>query len=287
MPLVTLRDVLRRANQGRYAVGAFNVVGIEFLEAILEAAEARQSPVILSLGEPHFPYVNPDHICPSILAMATRCAVPVVVHLDHGLTFEGVLRSLRCGFTSVMFDGSKLSYEENVRQTQEVVRVCRPLEVPVEAELGAVGGSATGHVEGAADSGLFTVPDQARDFVCRTGVEALAVAIGNVHGKYRGEPKLDFERLRAIHDAAQVPLVLHGGSGISAQDFRKAVELGIAKINVYTGMSQAALQATGEFCRDSGDGYHDYPIMLSRIKAAVRRVVETHIDMFGSTGRAG
>jgi fructose-bisphosphate aldolase class II len=285
MPLVTLTDVLTRAVVGHYAVGAFNVVGIEFLEAILEAAETRRSPVILSIGEPHFPFVNPDHICPSILAMAARCSVPVVLHLDHGLTFDGVLRSLRCGFTSVMFDGSKLSYEDNVRQTQEVVRVCRPLAVPVEAELGAVGGSETGHIEGRADSDLFTDPGQARDFVCRTGVDALAVAIGNVHGKYRGEPKLDFERLRSIHDAAQVPLVLHGGTGISPEDFRKAMGLGIAKINVYTGMSQAALQATGDFCRESGDGYHDYPIMLNRIKTSVRQVVETHIEMFDSGGR--
>ncbi|RPI28962.1 MAG: ketose-bisphosphate aldolase [Acidobacteria bacterium] len=286
MPLVTLTDVLRDAAKARYAVGAFNVVGIEFLEAIMEAAEARRSPVILAIGEPHFPFVNPDHICPAILAMAHRSSVPVVLHLDHGGTFEGVLRSLRTGFTSVMFDGSKLDYGENVRQTREVVRVCAALKVPVEAELGAVGGSETGRVEGTADAGLFTDPDQARDFVGRTGVDALAVAIGNVHGKYRGEPKLDFDRLRRIREKAEVPLVLHGGTGISADDFRRAMALGIAKINVYTGMSQAGLQAVGDFCRNMGDGYHDYPLMLSQLKARVRCVVDAHIDMFGSAGKA-
>lgn len=160
---------------------------------------------------------------------AARHAIPVVLNLDHGLHFESVVQALRLGFSSVMFDGSTLGYEENVRQTREVVKMCHAVGVSVEAELGAVGGDEGGALYGHADESLFTDPQLARDFVDRTGIDALAVAIGNAHGKYRGEPKLDFPRLDAIRQQAAIPLVLHGGSGISDADFRRAIELGIHK----------------------------------------------------------
>ena len=286
MPLVKLDEALRHAAQAPYALGAFNVVGIEFAEAILQAAEELRSPVILSIAEVHFPYVVPENIGPSILAMASRSTVPVVLHLDHGQSLDAAVRALRCGFSSVMFDGSKLDYEENVRQTGEIVRVCHAAGVPVEAELGAVGGSETGEVVGHADPKLYTAPEQAGDFVSRTGVDALAVAIGNVHGKYRGDPCLDFDRLAAIARVTGKPLVLHGGSGIPDRDMRRAIDLGIRKINVYTAMSQAALQSARAFLGKPQEAYHDYPALLGEIRRSVAQVVGEHIRIFGSCGQA-
>ena len=286
MPLVKLDEALQHAAQEKYAVGAFNVVGIEFAEAILEAAGRLRSPVILSIAEVHFPHVIPEDISPSILDMASRSRVPVVLHLDHGQSLEAALRALRCGFSSVMFDGSKLDYEENVRQTSEIVRACHAAGVPVEAELGAVGGSETGEVVGHADPNLFTAPEQAGDFVTRTRVDALAVAIGNVHGKYRGDPCLDFDRLAAIARRTGKPLVLHGGSGIPEKDMKRAIDLGIRKINVYTAMSQAALLSARAFLGKPQEAYHDYPFLLTSIRRAVTGVVEEHMRIFGGCGQA-
>jgi fructose-bisphosphate aldolase class II len=187
-----------------------------------------------NLSRRHFKYVSLDAICAAIKAEAALHDIPVVLNLDHGTSFDAVMKAIRLGFTSVMFDGSGLSYEENIRQTAEVVKMCHALGISVEAELGAVGGDEGGSLYGSCDSSKFTDPSKATDFVTRTGIDALAVAIGNAHGKYRGEPKLDFPRLQAIQEQTGLPLVLHGGSGISDADFRKAISLGIHKINFYT-----------------------------------------------------
>jgi len=285
MPLVPMHDILNHAYENRYAVGAFNVVNLEFLEAILETAESKRSPVILNIAQVHFPYVNLENMCPMIHAMASRSPVPVALNLDHGLTLDAIIRALRNGFTSVMFDGSKLTFEENVAKTAEIVNLCRPVRVSVEAELGAVGGDEGGGLESQADSAFFTNPDVVAEFVQTTGVQALAVAIGNTHGKYKGEPNLDFDRLEAINQAAGIPLVLHGGSGIYKTDFQKAISLGISKINIYTDMSQAALQATEQFLKRE-QKYHAYPEMMLAIKKTVAAVVAEQMDTFGSSGQA-
>jgi fructose-bisphosphate aldolase, class II len=286
MPLVSMQPMLQSALANHYAVGAFNVVNLEFLEAIVETAEKNRSPVILAIAEVHFPYVNLENICPMIHDMAQRATVPMALHLDHGLSLATVQRALRNGFTSVMFDGSKLPFEENQRQTRAVVDLCNSRGVSVEAELGAVGGGEGGELESQADPSLFTDPDLAKEFVKKTGIDALAVAIGNSHGKYKGEPRLDFARLQRINELCGVPLVLHGGSGISAEDFRHAIRLGIAKINFYTGMSQAALHAVGAFMAQSSGRYHDYPILMQSIKQAVAETVTEQMGIFGSIGRA-
>lgn len=286
MPLVPMRELLIPAHKDGYAVGAFNVVNLEFLEAIIETAAAKHSPVILSIAEVHFPFVNVETICPAIAALANRVDIPIALHLDHGGTLPAVLRALRNAFTSVMFDGSKLSFKDNIAQTAEVVKMCAALGVSVEAELGAVGGDEGGALESEADAALFTDPQQADFFVEQTGVDALAVAIGNAHGKYKGEPKLDFSRLAEINDAVGIPLVLHGGSGISAADFKKAISLGIAKINIYTDMSQAALNSAKSFLAESEGQYHAFPQLMYSVKKAVSRVVANQIDIFGSAMRA-
>ena len=284
MSLVSLKTILDHAFEKHYAVGAFNVINLDFLEAIIAAAEARRSPVILNIAEVHFKYVKLENICPAIRAVAGRSDVPITLNLDHGESFEAVIRAVRNGFTSIMFDGSKLSYEENIRQTAEVVKICHAAGISVEAELGAVGGAEGGALEGSADPKFFTDPGQAADFVRRTGIDALAVAIGNAHGKYKGTPMLDFTRLERIRASAGIPLVLHGGSGISDDDFRRAVSLGIAKINFYTGMSQAALDATTEALKSTGKSYNDYPEVLRTVKENVARVVSGQMDVFGSSG---
>jgi fructose-bisphosphate aldolase class II len=284
MSLVDLKTLLGHADANGYAVGAFNVINLDFLEAVVGAAETRRSPVILNIAEVHFKYVNLENICPAIRSVAGRSDVPVSLNLDHGESFEAVIRAVKNGFTSIMFDGSKLSYAENVRQTAEVVRICHAAGISVEAELGAVGGDEGGGLEGSADPRLFTDPEQAADFVGRTGIDALAVAIGNAHGKYRGTPVLDFDRLGRIRQAAGIPLVLHGGSGIPDADFRRAIGLGISKVNFYTGMSQAALAATSSALKASGKAYNDYPEILRSVKESVAEIVMAQMDVFGSSG---
>jgi len=285
MPLVNLATILRPAQQHRYAVGAFNAVSLEFLEAILAAAEQLRSPVILNIAEAHFKYVTLENICPSALAMAKNAIVPVTLNLDHGLTDAGIRRALNNGFTSIMIDASKLPFEENIREIRRVVEMCSAANVSVEGELGCVGGDEGSSLVGQADSAFFTDPDRVAVFVERTGIAALAVAIGNAHGKYRGKPRLDFTRLGQLRDAAGIPLVLHGGSGIPEEDFKKAVQLGIAKINFYTGMSQAALAAMEAAMKAAGGGYNDYPEINLRVKASVQAVVEQQMRIFGSEGR--
>jgi fructose-bisphosphate aldolase class II len=285
MPLVPMKNMLDQAYANKYAVGAFNVVNLEFLEAIVETAEAKRSPVILNIAEVHFPYINLENICPAIHAMAERSPVPLALNLDHGVSVEAVDRVIRNGFTGVMFDGSKLRFEENLSMTSNIVRLCHRVGISVEAELGAVGGDESGALESEADAALFTQPEEAAIFARQTGIDALAVAIGNTHGKYKGEPNLDFERLATINEAVGIPLVLHGGSGIAPADFKKVIRMGIAKINFYTGMSQAALMSVQAFLNDMQSRYHAYPELMRAIKRAVSQTVGEQIEIFGSSNK--
>jgi fructose-bisphosphate aldolase class II len=206
--------------------------------------------------------------------MIKQAKAPAAIHLDHGKTFDGVMIALRAGFSSVMFDGSSLDYEENVKQTAEIVKIARSFGVAVEGELGYVGRA--GMDELMPDS--FTRPDQAADFVRRTGVDALAVAIGNQHGQYKGIPKLDFERLKAIREKVTCGLVLHGGSGIGNEDFKEAIRNGINKINIYTAMDIAAK----DFTRNSFGNYASYLDYTKDLTKVVRNVVLEHMKLFAS-----
>jgi len=287
MGLVNLKTILDKAYRDQYAVGAFNIIDLTFLEAIIEAAQKQNSPVILNIAEVHYPFVTLENIVPLIQIIAGRTPVDIALNLDHGLTMDGIKRAIDLGFSSIMFDGSHLDYAENIRQTQRVVEMCREKGISVEAELGAVGGAEGGELVSSADPARYTDVGQAREFVRETGIDALAVAIGNSHGRYKGEPCLDFERLEAIRDAAGIPLVLHGGSGISDTDFRRTISLGIAKINFFTGMSLAALSATRDYLDQGSEAYNDYPQMISAVKAAVRQTVEARMQVFGSAGKGG
>ncbi|GAL56990.1 ketose 1,6-bisphosphate aldolase [Pseudescherichia vulneris] len=285
MPLISLAEGLKHARVHQYALGAFNVLDTHFLRALFAAAKQQRSPFIINIAEVHFKYLSLDTLVEAVKYEAARHDIPVVLNLDHGLHFEAVVQALRLGFTSVMFDGSTLDYEENVRQTREVVKMCHAVGVSVEGELGAVGGDEGGALYGHADEAFFTDPEKARDFVDRTGIDALAVAIGNAHGKYKGEPKLDFTRLEAIRQQTALPLVLHGGSGISDADFRRAISLGIHKINFYTGMSQAALAAVDKSMAARDQIYDEFAELMLSIEQAITDIVAEQMRIFGSEGK--
>ena len=281
MALVDLNTVLKPAYKNKYAIGAFNVISGDFLEAIIKAAEAKNTSVILNTAEVHMQYLDIDLIAAAVKELASRTQIGVVWNLDHGLSFESVSRAIKSGFSSVMFDGSHLSFDENVRQTKEIVRMAHAAGVSVEAELGAVGGSEEGDLVSVADKALYTNIDQAKTFVEETQVDALAVAIGNSHGKYKGVPNLDFDLLGKLKNNTNgVPLVLHGGSGISTDGFRKAIDLGISKINFFTGMSQVAMATLKADLNKESIGYNDFPEMMMTMKHQVQLKVEEQIEVF-------
>ena len=234
--LVTLNEVLADARKRQYGVGLFNTTDTDMLEAVISAAEEMNSPVIIGTAEILLYAGELKLIGPSFVEAAKRAKVPVVVHYDHGLTFERCMEALKLGFSSVMFDGSIGDYEQNIENTRQVVRIAHAFGASVEGEIGHVGQAASRDND---TDDLYTKVDEARDFVERTGVDALAVAIGTAHGAYKSKPKLDLERLNNIANAIDTPLVLHGGSGLSDDDFRDTIKNGISKVNIYTDLCLA------------------------------------------------
>ncbi|ACA32493.1 ketose 1,6-bisphosphate aldolase [Histophilus somni] len=288
MSLINLKEMLTVAVQHKFAVGAFNAIDSNFIDAVFAAAKQQQSPVIINVAEVHLQYIDLPATAKYIKKKAQLASIPVCLNLDHGLTLPTVKQAIECGFSSIMFDGSSLSYEENIRQTREIVELCRPYNISVEGELGAVGGDEGGALESIADVALYTKVEQAKEFVEKTGIDTLAVAIGNTHGKYKGEPKLDFERLAQINQAVDVPLVLHGGSGISAEDFRKTIELGICKINFFTGMSQTALDTLAVDMRsiELSGKYNQYLMIMNNMQHAISQTVAEQLKIFNSIDKA-
>ncbi|ECK5632788.1 ketose 1,6-bisphosphate aldolase [Salmonella enterica] len=280
--------MLQKAKKEQFAVGAFNAIDNHFVDAIFAAANQNNSPIIINFAEVHSRLVSLEEMADYVCFKAQRVNIPVTLNLDHGLTLSTVNRAISSGFTSIMFDGSHLDYEDNVRLTTEVVNMCQELNISVEGELGAVGGDEGGALDGSADIALYTDVDLAHDFVSRTGINALAVAIGNSHGRYKGDPKLDFARLDALARCVDVPLVLHGGSGLSTHDFQQAIELGIAKINFYTGMSQVALHTLETRLHDTAlsNKYDHYLLLMKEVESAVSTTVTEQMTIFGSRGKA-
>lgn len=236
--LVNMNDILLPAKEGNYGVGFFNAINVEMARAVIETAEELQAPVMVGTAEILLPTMELELVADYLIPMAKRASVPICVHYDHGLTFARCMEALRLGFTSVMYDCSTVSYEENVSRVAEMVKICHGMGATVEAELGHVGDNAgVGKLEHPED--YYTDPDTAEDFVKRTGADALAVAVGNAHGDYAFPPKLDFERIDTISKKTNIPLVLHGGSGLADDDFRRAVKLGISKVNIFTDIDKA------------------------------------------------
>ena len=283
MPFQSYDTLLRNARSGGYAVGAFNIFALEFLPSILKAADELSSPVLLQINPIHFYLTDLPEYLRYIKAQIAKAKVPVCLNLDHGKSKQVILQGIQAGFPSVMFDGSKLPYSENLRQTKEIVELCHAVGVTVEAELGTLNDEGL-EITAAMRDRLFTDPNIAAEFVAETGVDALAVAIGNAHGFYKGDPNLDFERLEQIREKVPVPLVLHGGSGISDADFKRAISLGINKINIYTDMSAAAFQRVKEITASNVQPV-DYPSMLYQARLAVEKVVQEKMRLFGSVGK--
>lgn len=284
--LVNMNEVLRPAKKHHYAVGLFNAVNLELARGILAAAEATRSPVIVGTAEILFPYGPLEEVSYYLIPMAKKANVPVVVHLDHGLNYDTCVKALELGFSSVMYDCSTDTYEENVRKVKEMADIAHSYGATIEGELGHVGdneGSAEGNDTMSDPSKFFTDPGMAKDFVDKTGVDALAIAVGNAHGAYKLPPKLDFERIRTIAKTVDVPLVLHGGSGLTDNDFRQAIKEGISKVNIFTDINVAAVKA--EFQRFSSMDKG----VIDLIPAAVEAVKQESIKkmlLFGSDGKA-
>ncbi len=285
--LVNMNEVLRPAKQGKYAVGLFNAVNLELARGIIAAAEATRSPVIMGTAEILLPYGPLDEVSYYLIPMAKKASVPVVVHLDHGLTYDTCIKALKLGFSSIMYDCSTDSYEENVRKVKEMADIAHSYGATIEGELGHVGdneGSAEGSHHLTDPSEFFTDPKLAKDFVDKTGVDALAIAVGNAHGAYKLPPKLDFERIRTIAKTVDVPLVLHGGSGLSDNDFKQAIHDGISKVNIFTDINVAAVEAEFKKFSTMDKGIID---LIPAAVEAVKQATSAKMELFGSVGTAG
>ena len=276
--LVNLNDVLKKAQQEHYAVGLFNTIDSDMLEAVISTAEEMESPVIIGTAQVLLPYGELKLTAKAMLSAAERAKVPVVVHFDHGTTFERCMEALKLGYSSIMFDGSAGDLQKNLDDTAEVVRIAHAMGASVEGEIGHVGMAAT-------DDGLltdmYTTPQEAVDFVNATGVDALAVAIGTAHGVYKTKPRLDIERLSQIRAVLDTPLVLHGGSGLSDEDFRNTIAAGIAKVNIFTDMCVAGTNAMRRGLEQGMDYLNIRNARVEDIRAVVRRKME----LFGSAGK--
>lgn len=232
MPFTTSKEMLLEAQEGKYAVGAFNVENLDMIIAVIEAAEELNAPVMLQTTPSTVKYAGLDYFLANVKVAAKKAKVPVALHLDHGSSFELAMQALRSGYTSIMIDGSPLGFEENIEVSKLVADACFPSGIPVEAELGKVGGKEDDlEVE---EMNCYTDPQEAKEFVERTGVSSLAVAIGTAHGLYQGEPKLDLNRLSKIREVVKIPLVLHGGSGVPDEMIQETIKRGICKVNYAT-----------------------------------------------------
>jgi fructose-bisphosphate aldolase class II len=285
MALATLKEVLKGSMEGHYGLGGFVTTDLCVTQSLIKAAEETGAPLILMIPwATTLDKYKPDEYLRLTVEMARYAAVPVVVHLDHGASFDECMKAIHADFTSVMYDGSSLPFEENIAITKKVVEAAHACGISVEAEIGHVGGAEGGAlVEGGmeADSSCYTTVKEAVDFVEATGVDALAVAIGTVHGIYKGTPKLDLERLGSIRKALDIPLVLHGGSGLSDEDYRNVVKNGISKINYFTEASLTASAAAKKLILESGDK----PLHMMEIAGVQAQAIEEHvkekIEVFG------
>ncbi|MBE5992765.1 MAG: class II aldolase [Paenibacillaceae bacterium] len=275
MGLVKMKDLLDQASEQNRAVGAFSVGNLEMIKGAIKAAEEMNTPIILQIAEVRLPHSPLSLMGPMMVEAARNAKVEIAVHLDHGKTIGVLKQALEYGFTSVMMDGSTLPFEENINKTLEAARLAKEYGATVEAELGLVGGSE----DGSTDEGIrCTNPEDAKVFCEKTGVDALAVAIGNAHGNYPVAPRLAFDVLKAIDEKTDVPLVLHGGTGITPEDFRKAVGLGIRKINIATASFDSLTREAEKYLKS--EGRHDYFGLNEAMVQGVYENVKQHIRIF-------
>jgi fructose-bisphosphate aldolase class II len=283
MSLVTVKELLDNAKKGGYAVGAFNCNNMEIVQAIVAAAEAENAPVIIQASQGAIKYAGLEYIVALVDISAKNTKVPVALHLDHGTNFDQVVQCIRYGFTSVMIDGSKHSLEDNIALTKKVVEIARAVGVSTEAELGKIGGTED-DISVSDKDAMLTDPKDVKYFVEQTAVDALAVAIGTAHGQYKFEPKLDFERLAKIRDLVDIPIVLHGSSGVPDKDIQKAISLGVRKVNIDTNIREAFVRGVREAVQDPKE--IDPRKILGPARVQMTEIVREKIRIFGSSGKA-
>ncbi|WP_031514219.1 class II fructose-1,6-bisphosphate aldolase [Desulfofalx alkaliphila] len=284
MALVTVNELLQKAEAGKYAVGAFNCNNMEIVQAIIAAAEAENAPVIIQASQGAIKYAGLEWIVGMSKIAAEQAKIPVALHLDHGTSFEQCVQCIRAGFSSVMIDGSQYPLEENIELTNRVLAVARPVGVSVEAELGKIGGTEDDITVDEKDA-MYTDPEEAREFVERTNVDSLAVAIGTAHGQYKGEPKLDFERLEKIKSLVKIPIVLHGSSGVPDEAIQRAISLGVCKVNIDTNIREAITGAIRKVLNEKPNEIDPRKIIGPGREAAIE-VIREKIRIFGSSGKA-
>ncbi len=287
--LTNLSTVLKTANEKKVAIGAFNVTNFESAQAIVDAAAEKKTPVILNYAEVHKSLIEREEAVMLMLYFAKKSNIPVCVHLDHGSSFEACVEAIKLGFTSVMIDASTQSFEENIRLTKEVVKVARAVNVGVEAELGCIGSSDIGlgeknepnNIDNNKETELYTSPDLAKEFVKKTQVDCLAIAFGTAHGLYKEKPLLDLDRITQIRKAVDIPLVMHGGSGLSKKEYQRAIKNGIRKINYYTYMTltggRAVYNKLQSYKESDHIFFHDIPLIATK---AMKEDIKKAIGIF-------
>lgn len=283
MPLVSMRDLLLDARKGGYAVAAFNMENMEMAQVIVRTAQEMRSPVILQTTPGSVKYAGLGMMSAMAAVEAEKADIPVVLHLDHGDSYDLCLAAMKAKYTSIMIDGSKLPYEENIALTARVVREAKKYGIDVEGELGTVGGKEDAHTVKKGEE-IYTDPKQAEEFWKKTGVRSLAVAIGTAHGFYKGVPKLDFGRLEKIVSLVNVPIVLHGASGVPDEQVRRAVELGVCKVNFATELRAALTAGVREALRD--ESIYDPKKFMAKGAERVAEVVRHKITVCGCGGKA-
>ncbi len=277
--LVTLKEILKLAEEKNIAIGAFNAAGLESLTAEINAAEALDLPVIIQFAQCHEPWIPLKVIGPIMLSAAKDAKVPVCIHLDHGETLEYIELALKLGFTSVMYDGSTLPYEENLANTKKTVEMARRSGASIEAELGSMGIRESGAGDGSGNDDstkIYTDPDQAAGFVSDTGIDALACSFGTTHGIYLTEPRLDFDVVKNVREkTGNIPVVMHGGSGVSREDFHKAIKSGVRKINYFTYMDKAGGAEIVKYLEEKKD---DTPVFFSTLSMLGRDAMQANVS---------
>jgi fructose-bisphosphate aldolase class II len=283
--LMNMKELLEVAQKDQFAVPAFNIGSGQILTAVVQSAEKMQSPVILAIHPDELSFLGNSFV-EACKAEANAAKVPMVIHLDHGGSFEQVMRAIKCGFTSVMIDGSHLPYEDNIAIAKKVVNAAHPIDVSVEAELGTIGTTGTS-AEGGASEIIYTDSKLAKDFIEKTGIDTLAVAIGTAHGIYpKGmKPKLKLDLLKEIRNVVRVPLVLHGGSSNADEEIAASVKLGICKINISSDVKAAYYKKVREVLKDNEGWYEPNSIYPPCIVAA-REVIEFKMNLFNAVDKA-
>lgn len=284
MALVNMRDMLYHAYDNCYAVGAFDLVSLDFLEAVIDAAERCRAPVILSIAEPHFSHYDFELMMPAVEAAAKRASVPVAIQLDHGSSLDSAVKAVNLGCNGIMLDASNMNLPDNINATKAVVDMAHRCGVPVVGELGYVAGIEGEGAKQHPGETELTIPAEARAYVERTGVDFLAVSIGTVQGRMKGRAKLDFPRLKQLNQAIKIPLVIHGGTGLNEDQFRRLPSLGVAKINYFTGLSDVAAQAMRDQVKVDREG--SFTDLKQGVKEAIGKEVERCMRQWGSAGRA-